>query len=78
METFTVILLVFSVVFFLARYARRRMSLDFISMIFGLLALLSVLMDATLSDNERLVMFFVPFIIMMLSGVALLDQDKKW
>lgn len=78
METFTVILLVFSVVFFLVRYARKRTSLDFISMIFGLLALLSVLMDATLSDNERLVLFFVPFIIMMLSGVALLDQDKKW
>lgn len=77
METLTALLLVFSVVFFLVRYARRRTSLDFTSMILSLLAVLGVIMDVSLSDNERLVLFFVPFVLMIFSATSLLDE-KKW
>lgn len=77
MELITAMIVVFALIFFLMRYVKRRESLDFLAMMISLLAVISVLMDATLTDNERLVLFFVPFILMVLSAVGLLDQ-KKW
>lgn len=77
MEMLTALLLTFALIFFLARYAKRRESLDFLAMMLSLLAILGVLMDSSLADDERLVLFFVPFILMVLSAVSLLDQ-KKW
>ena len=77
MEDVTLLLIALAFVLFLARYVRKRESLDFISMISSLLALIAVLMDATLTDNERLVLFFVPFILMVFSSIGLLDR-KKW
>ena len=77
MEDVTLLLIALAFIVFLTRYVRKRESLDFISMISSLLALVAVIMDETLTDNERLVLFFVPFMLMMFSAIALLDQ-KKW
>ena len=77
MELITAMIVVFALIFFLMRYVKRRESLDFLAMMISLLAVVSVIMDATLTDNERLVLFFIPFILMVLSAVGLLDK-KKW
>lgn len=77
MEDVTLLLIALAFIVFLTRYVRKRESLDFISMISSLLALVAVIMDETLTDNERLVLFFVPFMLMMFSAISLLDQ-KKW
>lgn len=77
MEDVTLLLIALAFIVFLTRYVRKRESLDFISMISSLLTLVAVIMDETLTDNERLVLFFVPFMLMMFSAISLLDQ-KKW
>lgn len=77
MEDVTVLLLILAFILFLTRYVRKRESLDFISMITSLLSLIAVIMDETLTDNERLVLFFIPFMLMMFSAIGLLDR-KKW
>ena len=73
----TALIIVFAMIFFILRYFKRRESLDFLSMVISLLGVVSVVMDTTLTDNERLVLFFIPFTLMCMSALGLLDQ-KKW
>lgn len=78
MEELTTILFIIAIVVFLLRYVLRSGGVDFLSAILGLCALLGILQDETILENQLILVFIPTLLITMYSFLSLMfGKDRR-
>lgn len=77
MSEIVIILFLAALGIFLARYVVRAEGVDFLSMLVSLMAMFSSLLDESLTDMDKMFVFFPTLFMMMISALSLSKGGKK-